>query len=191
MRDMISKWKRSLIAIGLILVLAVSGLIGQFVVLPMRESKNQTESNITDQLIETDSNVISIEWINQEKTDENPWGVTANIIEMEEGNRAIFLMPGTAVKIRYHVREEDVLPIQYSVHPWMAEISDGLKISINIDRANIGCLTIDSKDILKTAAYQLDISHYHETDIDIEIENVIVDGTDLSGDWLVLWAEQK
>ena len=189
MREMVSKYKSPLIAIGLVLILALSGFIGQFIVLPMRESKNQTESNITDQLIGIDSNVISIEWINQEKTDENPWGVTANIIEMEEGNRAIFLMPGTAVKIKYHVGEEDVLPIQYSIHPWIAEISDRLKLSISIDKENIGCLTISKKDILKTAAYQLDISHYHETDIDIEIENVIVDGNDLSGDWLVLWVE--
>ena len=116
-KNVVSKYKTVLIAGGLVGVLGISYCIGQFIVLPARNSSEAAGENVaigedgkadlTEGISEIEN--FKIEWINQNETADNPWGVTADIIDTEEGNRAIFLMPDTGVRIQYHVNEEDTL----------------------------------------------------------------------------------
>lgn len=200
------KDKRIAVAGGLTALLIVSYLIGQYIVLPLRAEKNtvQEESAAEEEVsqAESGSEITSegpagneltdifgnIEWTNQEAAADNPWGVSAGLIDTEEGNKAIFLTPGTAAKLHCYVGDSCEIRLVYYVHPWVADVSDGLEFDVEINGMVQDHLSLTAADVGQKKEYVIDVSPYREQEAEISIIHSDQNGGDLSGDWLVVEA---
>ena len=144
-----------------------------------------------------------LEWENQKETEENPWGTTAGIIgdgSRSQSGAAHFRERG--LRVTQSV-EEDVIAIRYYIHPWVAEFSDGLTFSYSVAPASeqevasfrrsadgkTQEIQIEEKDAGRVLELELDVSQYHGMTVVIEFFNLMVDGANQDGDWLVLEAE--
>lgn len=181
--------KKAYVAGMLVIGLAAAFVLGQAVVLPVRECAAVERSNkdsLDSYEAETSAAAIAA-WENQNEADDNPWGKTADIIDTEDGNQAIFLTPGTGVEISCHVDEADThLTLVYYIHPWVAEASDGLHFTVTVNDTIIEDIQIEQDDVLKTKQMDIDLSDYEGEAVLIEIRNLMEDGAKLDGDWLVL-----
>lgn len=59
---------------------------------------------------------------------DNPWGVTAGVIETEEEGKCIFLTPNTAVSFTDISLDE--IAFAYRIHPWVQADSDGAGLDV-------------------------------------------------------------
>lgn len=59
---------------------------------------------------------------------DNPWGVTAGVIETEEEGKCIFLTPNTAVSFSDIGLDE--IAFAYRIHPWVQADSDGAGLAV-------------------------------------------------------------
>lgn len=182
---MVVRSQKLCVAALLILILVVAYLIGQFIVLPRTNQKNIADEN--REYTEVALQKTELEWINQEKTEDNPWGFNAGIIDTEEDKRAIFLTPNTGVEIKIYV-QEDTLDLDYYVHPWVSEVSDGLEMSVKINGEE-QFYTIADDQVSEVQKLVIDVTEYINTEIVIEIKNVNREDADLSGDWLIVVGE--
>lgn len=198
------KDKRITVAGGLAALLVVSYLIGQYVVLPLRTEKNvmQEESAAQEEALQTESGLETvsgesgtdgltdifgnIEWTNQEAAADNPWGVSAGLIDTEEGNKAIFLTPGTAAKLHCYVGDSCEIRLVYYVHPWVADVSDGLEFDVEVNGIVQDHLSLTAADVGQKKGYVIDVSPYRGQEAEISIIHSDQNGGDLSGDWLVV-----
>ena len=202
------KMKRILIAATLLLGLVLAFLVGQHVVAPIRNKALGQKNENPEETAGAEQEYM-LEWENQKETEENPWGTTAGIIETETGTKAALLTPGTGLRVTQSV-EEDVIAVRYYIHPWVAELSDGLSFSCSVapaseqgvssssgsaDSISEGAaegktqeIQIEEKDAGRVLELELDVSQYHGTVVVIEFFNLMVDGADQDGDWLVLEA---
>lgn len=131
----------------------------------------------------------SVSFDGAEKTDDNPWGYTAGIFDMDLGE-CIFLTPNTSVNLC-----GDNMPstwtFQYRIHPWVETQSDGAGLIIWIldEEENI----IHSEEIPIVAENQwqdfsLDIGAYDLADkIKIMCNNGSADNDEC--DWVILRAQ--
>lgn len=172
-------------ALGLGLLIAF--VIGQTLVFPFREKSIMENGGGSNEASVEDETVVSIEaWENQENTNDNPWGTTAGIIDTEKGKKAIFLTPGTGVKIKYHANKDAQFIFVYYIHPWVAEMSDGLNFAVEVNDKIIENIEIKSDDVGKEREKKIDLSEYEGENVIIEIRNLLQDGKELDGDWLVI-----
>lgn len=195
------KMKRILIAATLLLGLVLAFLVGQHVVAPIRNKALGQKNENPEETAGAEQEYM-LEWENQKETEENPWGTTAGIIETEAGAKAALLTPGTGLRVTQSV-EEDVIAIRYYIHPWVAEFSDGLTFSYSVAPASeqevassdgvadgkTQEIQIEEKDAGRVLELELDVSQYHGMTVVIEFFNLMVDGANQDGDWLVLEAE--
>ena len=102
-------------------------------------------------------------------TDQIPWGFTAGEIELEDGTSALLLTPGTYVTLK------GATEIEYSIHPWMAQISDGalLLISDSVDERQLEVTAGWNRVALSGGACTVSL---------VATENQ-------DGDWIILKAE--
>lgn len=63
------------------------------------------------------------------ETDENPWGFTAGIIDVDEYGKAVLLNPNTSFTI-VDLEDSENVEIEARIHPWVAEYSDGVGIVV-------------------------------------------------------------
>lgn len=195
------KMRRILIAAALLLGLVLAFLVGQHVVAPIQNKALEQKNENPEESAGAEQEYM-LEWENQKETEENPWGTTAGIIETETGTKAALLTPGTGLRVTQSV-EEDVIAIRYYIHPWVAEFSDGLTFSYSVAPASeqevassdgvadgkTQEIQIEEKDAGRVLELELDVSQYHGMTVVIEFFNLMVDGANQDGDWLVLEAE--
>ena len=62
-------------------------------------------------------------------TEENPWGYTAGIIDVEALGECVLLYPNTSFTIE-NLGQESVINTSVMIHPWVAEYSDGAGVLI-------------------------------------------------------------
>lgn len=118
--------KKIWIPIGIVVWLVGCYVIGQTL------HKNDV-AQVQPQGEETQTEASGIEEVtfdNVRDTEDNPWGYTAGKIILEDETEAIFLTPGTSVFFDGSIPEEG-LKLGVSVHPWVADSSDGLGIMID------------------------------------------------------------
>ncbi len=74
----------------------------------------------------------AISFENAKETADNPWGVTAGMIETDSDGRCLFLTPNTAAGFGDLTEEERKKGIQLAceIHPWVATLSDGAGILV-------------------------------------------------------------
>lgn len=63
---------------------------------------------------------------------DNPWGVTAGVIETDEEGKCIFLTPNTAVSFSDIGLDE--VAFAYRIHPWVQADSDGAGLDVMLYR---------------------------------------------------------
>ncbi len=135
-----------------------------------------TEGTVTEEtnsiVPETGSNGVSVSFFNEEEisTDEIPWGFTAGTISLEDGTDAWLLTPGTSLQMTL---SEDIA-LQYKIHPWMKEISDGAALQITYGENN--------ETLMADQEWR---NHLFSQDIhSVTIEVPFSDNAD--GDWVII-----
>ena len=120
------------------------------------ESINNENGDNTNDTLLGNCDLNRIEFENSEKTDDNPWGFTAGLVDTESSGKCIFLTPNTAVKLCDFSEDLDLNEkgpiLKFMIHPWVSEESDGAGIdiwyfdekgellsqeTINIDNSNV------------------------------------------------------
>lgn len=171
--------KRNLtIFIAVVVSLSVCWGIGQAL---RRESFQEVEEAVTIDLINTavfEGNV---------ETSDNPWNITAGIIEMEDEGEVIFLTPNTSVLFS-NVDELDFVNFSYMIHPWVKSESDGAGIILSLVGRENEVLYQEEIEINGADSWkelELDISGYEDiTEIRLDCNNGKNDND--SCDWVVL-----
>ena len=108
-------------------------------------------------------------------TDENPWGVTAGMISMEDGTEAWLLTPETGIQMEI---TEDII-IRYKIHPWMKDTSDGASLQIEYNEIN------------ETLTAEQDWKDYPvpQSVHTVRVEVLTTDNND--GDWVIIRLDQS
>lgn len=99
------------------------------------------------------------------KTEDNPWNMTAGWIEMDDEGKCIFLTPNT--EAIFDAEEMETFVFEYEIHPWVKEASDGLGIMASVmDRDGTVLyqteIDVSEKDGWKQA--ELNLSQYDGVD---------------------------
>ena len=116
----------------------------------------------------------------------NPYEKTIAHINDESVGDAIFMTSGTGFSTRYQCHENDTLVIRYRIHPWMSEVSDGMKLQILI--------TDKSGEIINENIEMSPADDFLEKEIDLSVcagnsVNVHISaesGENTDGDWAVI-----
>lgn len=194
------------IILAFILSCGIAYLIGQKVVLPITDKKapqNSQEKRIQNQQQDNQWNEVynntetydlikdfsNLSLNGQSSVNDNPWGSNLTIFEDEMQGTSLLMMPGTEISVRYVVRGEKILSWRCNIHPWMAEISDGVDLTITV------CgIDQDEKEMKETFrvtssdAYEMDsisLSEFQDMDIQVTLSVGNGENNDSSGDWLV------
>lgn len=120
-------------------------------------------------------------------TEDTPWGFNAGIIDSDEQSQWILLNPNTSVLI-YDAKDDMQSSLYARVHPWVAELSDGVGILVWYmdDEDNTVYqqeISVDNSD--KWKPLNLDSDHFSEAaSIKLLCNNGI--NNDDTGDWLII-----
>lgn len=121
------------------------------------------------------------------ETFDNPWNITAGIIEMEDEGETIFLTPNTSVLFQ-DIDGLDVVNFSYMIHPWVKDESDGAGIILSLVGSEDDILfqeKIEINAVDNWKEFKIDISRYEDiTAIKLDCNNGKND--DASCDWVVL-----
>jgi len=139
-----------------------------------------------------DENRIDLDKVEYEgsvATEDNPWGITAGTIDLEDRGKSIFLTPNTAVVLD-NVGQTEELSFSYEIHPWMKENSDGAGLVIWLMAAEGSIIkeeeiTVNASDDIKE--FKLDLTQYEDATRIKMLCNNGFNHND-SGDWVVLSA---
>ena len=145
-------------------------------------SVEEPEKHVSEETMESKS----IDYSFEEATDteDNPWGKTAGVFEMEELGNCILLTPNTNIVLQ-GMEQLESFSFEYIIHPWVRESSDGagLLVWLMDEDDNIiseESLEISSTEEWKQVAYDLD----NVAKIKILCNNG--NNGDDSGDWVVI-----
>lgn len=106
--------------------LAVCYFIGQHVTLPGR-SVPLGAVQVEAVAVKVPELRVAFHGAREVDKDEIPWGISAGEIELEDGTAAWLLTPDTSMTV------EGAGKLTYSIHPWMAQISDGARLLVRDD----------------------------------------------------------
>ncbi len=176
---------------------SIAYLTGQKVVLPLTAQKaeqniqqnKQQEERPDSGIYDLIANFSELSLTGESETDDNPWGRNLTIFEDEERGTCILMTPGTEIAVQYVVQEQETLTWSCNIHPWMAEVSDGVDLTIIVSS-----MDKDIQEVSKT--YQVVPADIYENDgislvefqgSEVRITFVVSNGAnnDSSGDWLV------
>ncbi len=199
--------KNKVVIIGLILLMFF-GIVGQIIHKDhsdslIDESVNNTiesyESNETEEHINNFENSENsynqsfnvfehTEIIKATDTQDNPWGKTAGIFEMEDIGECIFLTPNTGIQINDVSSMKELLSFKIRIHPWVAELSDGAGLTVWLMNSNNDIvledgINIESEDEWVYLSYNL--SEYENVS---RIQLLCNNGknNDDNGDWVII-----
>nr|WP_318702811.1 cellulase family glycosylhydrolase [uncultured Acetatifactor sp.] len=151
---------------------------------PMQQSVQETESEMPKE--ENDSFGI-LEFEGAQDTEDNPWQQTAGLFEMEEMGECIFLTPNTAVTILETGSRQNIT-LQYSIHPWMRENSDGAGLLVWVLDEEDNILYQEEWSVSSTEDWQeqtLSLGDYaNSCKVKISCNNG--SGDNDNGDWVVI-----
>ena len=126
-----------------------------------------------------------IQFEGNEATQDNPWGITAGIIDTPEDGRCMLLTPGTGVTIGDFRGEE--LELDIHIHPWVSETSDGAALGVTYLDArgkavSQGTLSVESDQRLE---YVVDMK-LHPKAASVRLEQIDWDNHGVDNDWIII-----
>lgn len=129
-----------------------------------------------------------LQFENRADNSDNPWGSTINNMLTEQDEQAIVMMPYTAIQCSFYTSGNEVFQWSDSIHPWVADVSDGMPMQIRVykDGEKEPTLTQDYTISAEKTARTLDLSQFKGERIVLEIAAEEAEGADTSGDWLFL-----
>ena len=170
--------------LAFILSCSIAYLIGQKVVLPLSDKKNEVAA------YDLIMHFSDLSLIGQSTADDNPWGSNLTTFEDEERGTCILMMPGTAVSAQYRLQGGETLRWNANIHPWMANISDGVGLDITVKTVGTDVPGITEQiNIVPMDTYEqgsLSLAEFQDTEVQITLSVNNGDNDDSSGDWLVL-----
>ncbi len=151
---------------------------------PMQQSVQETESETQK---EENASFGTLEFEGVRDTEDNPWQQTAGLFEMEEMGECIFLTPNTAVTILETGSRQNIT-LQYSIHPWMRENSDGAGLLVWVLDEEDNILYQEEWNVSSTEGWQeqtLSLGDYaNSCKVKISCNNG--SGDNDNGDWVII-----
>lgn len=176
---------------------SIAYLIGQKIVLPFTiqnaeqsvQGNNQQEEQSHSGLYDLIANFSDLSLTGKNETDDNPWGSNLTVFEDEECGTCILMTPGTEIAVQYFVQEQEKLSWSCNIHPWMAEVSDGVGLTITVNSMDKDFQEISKLyQILPTDTYEnmgISLGEFQGSEVRIIFDVDNGDNNDSSGDWLV------
>lgn len=134
----------------------------------------------------TDFSLQSAVFKGNDKTDNNPWGFLAGMIESEDYGLCVFLTPNTSAAFAAPVSSKIVL--EYRIHPWISDLSDGAGLLIWIVDAEDNILSENEISVDPASEWQtltVDLSsHENAAGFKLLCNNGANDNDD--GDWVIV-----
>lgn len=193
------------IALAFVLSCSIAYLIGQKVVLPLTDKKDADQkqemigsNGEQDERKREDNDTATYDLIQnftdlsitgQRAVDDNPWGSNLTTFEDEGHGTCLLMTPGTEISACYVLQGEETLRWNCNIHPWMAEISDGVHLTITVCGTDQEQPKItESFLVTATDSYKQDsisLAEYAGRKIQVTLSADNGDNNDSSGDWLV------
>lgn len=186
--------------LAFILSCSIAYLIGQKVVLPLTDKKNeqneqkeqrdnQQDEQIDGEIYDLIRHFSDLSFTGQSVVDDNPWGSNLTTFEDEEHGTCILMVPGTAISVKYRLQGEETLSWNANIHPWMAKISDGVGLDITVKTVGTDVPGITEQiKIVPTDTYEqgsISLAEFQDTEVQITLSVNNGGNDDSSGDWLV------
>ena len=150
-------------------------LIGQTINAPEQRIETSQQEKQLEMESQPCAYTVVIQNAKEVSKEEIPWGITAGEITMEDDTNVWLLTPGTGAI----VEAEKSIILQYTIHPWMHNISDGAVITVK-ENGKEFMLPVDAE--------------WHEYTTEEEsqrIEVSVSEENDLSGDWVIFVLKNK
>lgn len=165
--------------------------IGRFVLFDDAEQITDSETVSEGQELEQGGNlgeIYDIQFLGVTKTSDNPWGITAGKINIENEGQCIFLMPGTSVSFRMNKVDKTQLVLSTMLHPWVRDKSDGVDITVEIyavdHKTLLGTEQFRISNAEKTTEKEISISKIKADEIEVVLSCNVEDNQD--ADWAVI-----
>lgn len=114
-----------------------------------------------------------------------PYGYNVGLIEDEEVQKAILITPGTSIKVDGKVLEDTTLMVNYEIHPWVADGSDGALLNIVLD--SNGKTQEFIYDVGSEIQNQtISLKQYKDQTIQVEAFVTNQEGNNENCDWVIL-----
>lgn len=116
---------------GLAILLIVME-VGRFVL--SNQASQITDSGISNEMQRSAGlkEIYDLQFSGAMKTSDNPWGITAGEIDIENEGQCIFLMPGTSASFRIEKGHKEGLVLSAMIHPWVREKSNGVEVTAEL-----------------------------------------------------------
>lgn len=175
---------------------AVAYMIGQNVVLPLTQRNDtgidngQVAKQIKFNFVEN-FDKLTFQGKREVSKDDNPWGSTVAKIEDDTMGTSIMMVQGTGISMNYHVNGIESLQWCYNLHPWVAELSDGMSLYVRVyadgdfEKPKVRRSYLVSPDT-DYNEIELSLEEFQDRDIRIEFSTDNGGYGDDAGDWLVL-----
>ena len=126
---------------------------------------------------------------NVESTTDNPWGYTAGMIDTDTDGKCVFLTPNTSVCIA-GIRERIIgnnFALEASIHPWVADSSDGVGVVVWYLDDNNEILQQESFEISSKESWQEILLSCEDEQVS-SVKLLCNNGTndDDAADWLII-----
>ncbi len=74
----------------------------------------------------------TVQFVGSTATEENPWGTTAGLIQIEDVGECIFLTPNTSAEIELENPEGKSIAFKYEIYSQVRDASDGADIFVEV-----------------------------------------------------------
>ena len=184
--------KNRVVIIGLLL-LVVFGVLGQVIKKNKADVNNDSENGSVERSSETENHLsddflehVEIEGVSD--TQDNPWGKTAGIFDMEDIGKCIFLTPNTGFQVKDLSEDLTTVSLKAKIHPWMVEYTDGAGLVVWYLDSEGEILHEDTVSVAisdEWTMFSFDIVQYENADT-VKIMCNNGENNDDSGDWVIV-----
>ncbi len=114
-----------------------------------------------------------------------PYGYNVGLIEDEEVQKAVLITPGTSIKVNGKVLEDTTLMLNYEIHPWVADGSDGALLNIVLEtNGKTQEFVYDVGNEIQTQTISL--KQYKDQTVQVEAFVTNQEGNNENCDWVIL-----
>ena len=118
-------------------------------------------------------------------SEDYPYGYNIGAIEDDEVGKAILVTPGTSIQISGRIPENVVLSVDFKIHPWVAQDSDGAVINFDI-KAEESQETFSYEVTAQENVQSIDLSKYARQNITLMVSLSNKDDCNEDCDWTIL-----
>ncbi len=163
----------------------IFALLVLFVIYGVMFQKNGTkqEKEVWNLIDNINSGAVTIR--GRVESQEYPYGYNVGVIEDAQVKSAVMVTPGTDIVISGTMLEDAALDVEYEIHPWVIDNSDGANLNITVTSEK------ESKEYVyevskKKRSQSISLKRFEGNDVKIKISVSNGKGKNENCDWVIL-----